>query len=54
MNLVKEPMRSCLLSELMTEMESEYKIPMIRTEDCETANKAVIALYRKISKSRSL
>jgi hypothetical protein len=50
----KEPMRSQRLTDLMTEMECEYKIPMIRTEAWEIQNKAVIVMYRKISKSREL
>ncbi|MFB7642760.1 hypothetical protein [Peribacillus butanolivorans] len=52
--LVKEPMRSHLLIELMTEMEREYHIPMIRTENWEIKNKTVIALYRKINLSKNL
>lgn len=52
--LVKEPMRSHLLMELMTEMEREYHIPMIRTENWEIKNKPVIALYRKINLSKNL
>ncbi|MDF2000217.1 hypothetical protein ABGT24_27385 [Peribacillus frigoritolerans] len=52
--LVKEPMRSHLLMELMTEMEREYHIPMIRTEDWEIKNKPVIALYRKINLNNNL
>jgi len=38
---------------LMSEMEYEFKIPMLRDEQWEKENRAVIALYRKISKSRS-
>ncbi|MFE4075646.1 MULTISPECIES: hypothetical protein [Peribacillus] len=52
--LVKEPMRSHLLIELMTEMEREYHIPMIRTEDWEIKNKPVIALYSKIKLNKNL
>ena len=52
--MVKEPMRSHLLMELMTEMEREYHIPMIRTENWEIKNKPVIALYRKINLSKNL
>ncbi len=51
---IKEPMRSQRLTDLMTEMECEYKIPLIRTEAWEIQNKAVIVMYRKISKSREL
>ena len=49
---MKEPTRSRKLAGLMTEMESEYNIPMIRTEEWEIRNKAVFVLYRKISMSR--
>ena len=49
---MKEPTRSRKLAGLMTEMESEYNIPMLRTEEWEIRNKAVFVLYRKISMSR--
>jgi len=39
---------------LMTEMEHEFEIPILKNEEWEKKNKAVIALYRKISMSRSL
>lgn len=42
------------LASLMTELEQVYKIPMVRSEAWEKENKAVIALYRKISLSREL
>lgn len=42
------------LSGLMTEMEREFKIPLIRDAEYERENKDVIVLYRKISKSRKL
>lgn len=42
------------LSEIMTEMEKEFKIPMLRNEKWEKKNRSVIALYRKISLSRNL
>jgi hypothetical protein len=51
---IKEPMRSHRLTDLMTEMVSEYKIPMIRSEAWEIQNKAVIVMYRKICRSREL
>lgn len=41
------------LSDLMTEMEKEYQIPMIRKAEWEKENRKVIALYRKISMSRT-
>jgi len=39
---------------LMTEMEQEFKIPMLRKAEFEEENRAIIALYRKISLSRSI
>jgi hypothetical protein len=42
------------LAVLMTEMERQYKIPMQRSEAWEEQNRTVIALYRKISLSRTL
>jgi hypothetical protein len=39
---------------LMNEIESDYKVPMIRNEGWENKNKKVISLYRKISISRSI
>ena len=42
------------LADLMTELEAEFKIPMVRNEKWEQENRAVIALYRKISMSRDL
>jgi hypothetical protein len=53
-SIIKEPIRSRRLADLMDEMEMEYKIPVIRSEVWEIQNRAVIALYRKISRSRSL
>jgi len=42
------------LALLMTEMETYYQIPAIRNPEWEMENKAVIAMYRKLSRSRSL
>lgn len=42
------------LARLMSELERQYKIPIIRDPDFEKQNRAVIALYRKISMSRAL
>ena len=42
------------LARLMSELEREYKIPIIRNYDWEKQNRAVVALYRKISMSRTL
>lgn len=40
------------LSALMTDMERQFKIPILRDESWEKDNKATIALYRKLSMSR--
>lgn len=42
------------LAALMTELESAFHIPMQRTPEWEEKNRKVIALYRKISLSRTL
>ena len=42
------------LAELMTMMEKEYRIPLLRDPEWEKKNRAVIALYRKISMSRTM
>lgn len=41
------------LSMLMTYMEGEFSIPMLRNPEWESNNRKIIALYRKISRSRS-
>lgn len=41
------------LSELLTELERVYKIPYTRNEAWEAENRKTIALYRKISMSRT-
>jgi hypothetical protein len=41
-------------SDLLTEMEGSYNVPMLRNQEWENQNKAVIALYRKISLSRAI
>lgn len=41
------------LAELMGEMEKTFNIPMIRKPEWEEENRAVIALYRKLSFSRT-
>lgn len=40
------------LSSLMTDMEGFFSIPMLKNEEWENENRKVIALYRKISRSR--
>lgn len=39
---------------LMTEMEQVYNIPILKDLEWEKENKPVIAMYRKLSKSRKL
>jgi len=41
------------LANLMTVMEGVYKIPMLKNAEWEKENKAVIAMYRKLSRSRN-
>lgn len=43
-----------MLAVLMTMMEKEYKIPMIRYTEWEEQNKEVIDLYNTIVNSRNL
>ncbi|KAB7704246.1 hypothetical protein F9802_18335 [Bacillus aerolatus] len=43
-----------MLASLMTELEQEFEIPTLRNEAWEAENKAVIALYKKVSMSRTL
>ncbi|MEC0723107.1 hypothetical protein P8882_23165 [Bacillus haynesii] len=42
------------LASLMTELEKEFCIPMLKNPKWERNNKKVIALYRKISMTRTL
>lgn len=44
--------KSVKFARLMTEMEHDYHVPLLRNEAWEQENKKVIALYRKISMSR--
>ncbi|GMA51803.1 hypothetical protein GCM10025857_31600 [Alicyclobacillus contaminans] len=44
--------RDMALASLMTQMEREFHIPLLRDEQWEQRNKPVIALYRIISESR--
>ena len=46
--------KSRQFARLMTDMEREFNIPVLRDSKWEKENKAVVALYRKISMSRSL
>ena len=45
--------RDRALASLMTNMESEYQIPALHNPEWESRNKAVIAMYRKLSMSRT-
>ena len=45
--------KDLMLSALMTELESAFNIPMQKTPEWEERNRKVIALYRKVSLSRS-
>jgi hypothetical protein len=47
-----QQVKTTKLSNLMTEMEGVFSIPMLRNDEWESENRKVIALYRKISKSR--
>lgn len=51
---LSEDRKSMEYGKLMTEMECEFKIPMLRNKEWEKENRAIIALYRKISLSRNL
>lgn len=46
-------LKAMKFANLMTVMEGVYKIPMLKNVEWETENKAVIAMYRKISRSRA-
>ena len=49
-----QPRKGILLAGLMTEMEKQFKIPTIRNEEWERENMKVIAMYRKLSITRTL
>ncbi|WP_128896665.1 hypothetical protein [Longirhabdus pacifica] len=57
-NIMKESLstvdRDKKLADLMTVLEKEYKIPSLRNIEFEKNNRAIIALYRKISLSRNI
>ncbi len=46
--------RSYRLAKLMTLMEREFRIPALQDAAWEAQNRAVIAMYRKISMSREI
>lgn len=41
-------------ADLMTTMEQTFNIPMLRKSEYEADNRKIIAMYRKISMSRSI
>ncbi len=47
------PARDRALGHLMDRMKDEYRIPMLQDAEWERDNRAVIAMYRKISMSRT-
>lgn len=51
---LSEKEKSRQFARLMSELEREYNIPVLRDEEWEKQNKAVVALYRKISMSRDI
>lgn len=46
--------KSIKFANLMTVMEGVYKVPMLKNVEWEKGNKAVIVMYRKLSRSRSI
>lgn len=46
--------RDYRLAALMTEMERKFRIPALKNTEWESANPAVIELYREVSKARAL
>lgn len=53
-NELSEPHRTRVLSNIMTDMEHEFKIPMLNNEVFNAANPEIITLYKEISLARSL
>ncbi|BDG45434.1 hypothetical protein PcaKH35_37790 (plasmid) [Parageobacillus caldoxylosilyticus] len=52
---VQEPRRSILLAAIMTDMENEFRIPVLSMKRAEEeVHPEVLQLYRKISDSRSI
>lgn len=51
---LSDSQKSMEYGNLMTEMEQEFKIPMMKDQEWENENRTIIALYRKIAKSRDL
>lgn len=53
MTMVPGRERDRRLAELMTELERDFRIPTLRNSEWEKENRALIALYRKVSRSRT-
>lgn len=51
---LSEHQKTTKFSQLMTEMEQMYKVPILKDEYWEKENRSIIAMYRKISLSRTL
>jgi hypothetical protein len=51
---MSDEQKNLALAKLMTQMEREFEIPALENDDYEKKNKAVMALYRKISMSRNI
>jgi len=49
-----QPRKDILLAGLMTEMKKQFKIPIPRNEEWERENTMVLAMYRKLTITRSL
>lgn len=49
-----QPRKDILLAGLMTEMEKQFKIPVQRNIEWERENIKVLAMYRKLSITRTL
>ena len=53
-NELSEPRRTRVLSEIMTDMERAFRIPMLNSEQYNQTNSDVLALYKEISLARTL
>jgi hypothetical protein len=49
---MSDDIKAIKYANLMIVMEGVYKVPMLRNVEWEKENKAVIAMYRKLSRSR--
>jgi hypothetical protein len=53
-DMKKGSRRDMLLANIMTQMEANFKIPLMQNLDWEEENPKIINLYREISFSRTL